>query len=192
MSTLATYIRDQTYQRLTTGPINNNWKTSRKVPVPTLQQDQLPSLAVYIMREQIDANGDANVVGVTNYMNQLTLGISVFESADKAELLDGAMDPLVDLIENTLLQDITYVNLRWTDGTTQIIEAFPTITRLYSFPNNGEFYLMECRLQITVEFRSQYLPITPTALTDVDVTVEPFDGSVQSGNYVSDIVLPQS
>lgn len=137
------------------------------------------------------ANGDPNVVGVGNYLNSLSLGISVFESADKAENLDGAMDPLVDLIENTLLEDITFVNLRYTDNITPVIEAFPSITRAYAYPNNGEFYLMECRLLITIEFRSMYLPITPNPFTDVEVTVQPFDGTVQQPNYVEDISLPQ-
>lgn len=189
MSQLATYIRDQAYNRLTSGNIAVNWKSQRKIPLPTLQSEQLPALAVYVQSETMNPDGDDNV-SVPSYIVDAVLSISVFDSAEKPEVLAGALDPLVDLIEDTLLQDITFVSLKDANGTF-VIESFPQIRRSYSYPQAGESYYMEARLSLTVRFRAQFIPVTPTPLTDVMVDVQPFDQTVQSPNYVSDIVLPQ-
>lgn len=190
MSTISTYIRDQAFQRLTTGVIGANWASSRKVPLPTVQGDQLPCLAVYLLSEQMDPDGDANV-GPPRYLSTMHLGISVIDSADKPDVIDGNLDALVDLIENTLLQDITFVSLQDTNGN-YLIESFAQIRRSFAFPQQSESYMIEARLDISIQYRCFFEPIAPNKLTDVDVDTQPFDGTVQQPTYTTDIVLPQS
>lgn len=189
MSTIATYIRNQAYARLTTGAISSNWVSTHKSPIPTRQGDQLPALGVYLMGEVLTPDGDANV-SVPRFVSDVVLGISVLHLAENPEALDGKLDTLVDLIEDTLLQDISFVSLKGEDGK-DVIESFPQIQRRYSYPQNGESYYAEVRLQITVRFRCYFEPKATTPLTEVDVHVSPFDNTAQSGEYSLAIPLEQ-
>lgn len=189
MTTLATYIRDQAFTRLTSGSISANWKSTRKFPLPTVQQDQLPVLSVFLLSENMEPDGDENV-SVPRFISTVNLAMSVLESADKPDTADGALDPLVDLIEDTLLQDPSFVSLTDANGNA-LIESFPEIRRSYSFPQQGEAYFIEVRLVLSIKFRCFFEPKAPNALTEVDVDTKPFDGSVQSGTYTTSITLPQ-
>jgi hypothetical protein len=142
------------------------------------------------MRETMQPDGDDNV-SVPRYISDAVIGVSIFDSGDKPEVVDGNIDPLVDLIEDTLLKDISFVSLTWTDGS-PLVESFPSIVRSYSFPQSGETYFIEVRLQITVRFRCYFEPIAPNPLTDVVVTVVPTQGTtLPNDQSTMDIQLPQ-
>lgn len=185
MTTLATYIRDQAYARLTVGSIAANWKSTAKLPIPTVQGDQLPRLAVFLVRETLNPDGDGNV-SVPRFISDVTIGISVLDEAEKPSSLDGSLDAVVDLIEDTLLQDISFVSLKDDNGNA-VIESFEQIQRSFSFPQNGEMYYAEARLQIIIRYRCYFEPVATTPLKDIDVHVSPFDGTAQSGELVSTI-----
>jgi hypothetical protein len=189
VSTIATYIRDQAYKRLTVGPIAGNWEKTRKLPIPTLSDQDLPCLSVFMIRENMEADGD-ETVGPPRFVCNMVLGISIFDSALKPDVLDGKLDTLVDLIEDTLLQDITFVSMKWTDGQ-QLLEGFPSIQRTNHYPQNGESYLMEARIAMTIKYRVFFEPIAPNAFTEVDVHAAPFDGTIDSGEFTTSIDLPQ-
>jgi hypothetical protein len=142
------------------------------------------------MRETMQPDGDDNV-SVPRYISDAVLGISVMDSGDKPTVIDGEIDPLVDLIEDTLLQDPSFVCLKWTDGQ-PLIESFPSIVRTYSFPQSSETYLIEARLLLTVRFRCYFEPLAPNPLTNVVVTVVPTKGTVLPDDQSTlDIELPQ-
>jgi len=184
VTTLSTYIRDQAYNRLTVGSIKDNWRSSRKFPVPTLQSDLLPCLSVYLMQEDLNPDGDDNV-SVPRYIADAILGLSIFDETTDPEVIDGNVDVLADLIEETLLTDISFVSLKDSTGA-PLIESFPRLSRRYHFPSQGEKYFVECRLQLTVRYRCYFAPPTPTALTSVDVTSTP----VPTGAVVPNIIIP--
>lgn len=168
MSTVATYIRDQVVTRI--GPLYA-WKTVRKVPTVTTQNDQFPRLGVYLVRENESPEGDANA-GVPRYIDETVIAISVMDNLSKPEVLEGSVDAMIDTIKNTLLQDYTFVSLKDANGNI-FLDSIPNISRSYSFPNNGESYYIECRLQMTFRFNVKYDPLFPNAFLEMDVTIEP-------------------
>jgi hypothetical protein len=128
MSTTATYIRDQIVKRIS--PLYP-WKSVRKVPTVTTQNDQFPRLGVYLVRENENPDGDANV-GVPRYLDDTVIAISVMDNLSKPEVLEGAVDAMIDNIKNTLLQDYTFVSLADANGTI-FLDSIPNMSRSYSF-----------------------------------------------------------
>ncbi|WP_024340987.1 hypothetical protein [Bradyrhizobium japonicum] len=185
MTTLATFIRDEAFRRLTVGTIAANWTSTAKLPIPTVQSDQLPRLAVYLVREIMNTDGDGNV-SVPRFISDVTLGISVLDEAEKPSSLDGSLDTLIDLIEDTLLQDISFVSLKDADGRA-VIESFEQIQRSFNFPQLGESYYAEARLQMTVRYRCYFEPVATTPLAEVDVHVSTFDDAATSGQLITTI-----
>lgn len=185
MSTITTYIRDAMYTRLLAANIAP-WKVTRKSPIPTLQTGDVPALGVFVMRESYQQDGDANV-GPPRYIVDAVISAAVIDLASKPDVLEGSVDAKVDAILNTLLQDGTFIDLRWTDGK-PVIDSVPSIQRTYQFPQIGESYYLECRLQMTFRFMCFFEPLAPNALTTVAVTPNP--SPIASPGILS-ITLPQ-
>lgn len=175
-TTPATYIRDEIYKR-----IENlvEWRTKRKVPNVPYGADQFPRLGVYLGRENETPDGDANV-GPPRYISEVTIIISVTEALSKPQVLDGEVDDTVDLIKNTLLQDITFVSLKDESGNF-MLDSIPNISRQYFYPNNGDTYYIECRLQMTFRMNVVYEPITPIPFETLAVDARPNDDPVPIG-----------
>lgn len=176
MSTVATYIRDQIVARIGT---LYAWKTVRKVPTITTQNDQFPRLGVYLVRESENPDGDANA-GVPRYLDDTVISISVMDNLSKPEVLEGSVDAMIDNIKNTLLEDYTFVSLADASGNI-FLDSIPNISRTYNFPNNGESYYIECRLQMTFRFNVKYDPILPNLLRTVMVDARPNNDPVPIG-----------
>jgi hypothetical protein len=169
MSTLATQIRNAAFDRLKGF---GEFKSRRKSPVETLQPADLPALGVFLSRETMNADGDYNV-GEPRFIVDALISISVVDLATGGNVLDGRIDEWVDRIEDTLLCDPTFVRLNDDKGM-PLIEGFSQIARSYSFPKNGDSYLMEVRLQLTVRFRCHFAPQTQNTLQIVAVIAQPF------------------
>jgi hypothetical protein len=188
MTTPATYIRDQVLARITN---LYPWKTVRKVPTVTTLADQFPRLGVYLVRETENPDGDGNV-GRPRYIDDTVVAISVMDNLSKPEVLEGSVDAMIDNIKNTLLQDISMVSLKDPSGVI-MIDSIPSISRNYSFPNNGETYFIECRLQMTFRFNVYYEPIMPHWLEQVAVDVRPNNDPVPVGDpFIIDLPTGES
>jgi hypothetical protein len=187
-STITTYIRDAMYDRLLAAKIAQ-WKVTRKSPIPTLQIGDLPALGVFIMRENYQPDGDSNV-GPPRYIVDAVISVAVIDLASKPDVLEGSVDARVDTVLNTLLQDGSFIDLRWTDGK-PILDSVPAIVRSYQFPQIGESYTIECRLQMTFRFMCFFEPLAPNAFTAVDVHLENLDNTAASGPAVLEIGLEQ-
>lgn len=185
MSSISTYIRDAMFTRINT---LYPWKSTRKAPAPTLQVSDVTALGVFLLRETMNPDGDANT-GPPRYIVDAFISVAVVDLATDPEVLEGSVDAKIDNIRDTLLRDHTFIDLRWTDGSA-IIDSIPSITRTYQFPTNGEAYFLECRLQFQVRYFCYFDPIAPNALLEVDVDTQPFDGTV-SPAYTTSIPLPQ-
>lgn len=166
--TPAAYIRAQIEQRVK--PLYT-WGSVRQVPTVTTKNDQFPRLGVYLFRETESPDGDSNA-GPPRYISETVISISVMDALSKPDVLNGSVDVMIDTIKNALLQDYTFVSLKWTDGT-EMLDSIPTIQRTYNYPNNGESYYIECRLQMTFRFNVFYEPIAPNLLREVAVDVRP-------------------
>lgn len=184
MTTIATFIRDAAYNRiLNIAP----WKSVRRTPLPTLQSDQLPALGVFLLRETLNPDGDANV-GPPRYIGDAVISFAITDLASKPDVLDGSVDKLIDLIQDTLLSDGTFIDLRDANNQ-QLIDSIPTIVRTFNFPNVGETYFLECRLAMTFRFFCNFPPRTPNLLRDVMVDVRPNNDPVPSAPEPFDIKL---
>jgi hypothetical protein len=73
------------------------------------------------------------------------------DNLSKPEVLEGAVDAMIDNIKNRLLQDY-HVRVAQDANGTFMLDSIPNISPQYSFPNNGESYYIECRLQMTFRF----------------------------------------
>jgi hypothetical protein len=176
--TIASYIRDAAYGRLLNVAA---WKSTRKVPIPPLQGiDQCPALGAFILRENMTPNGDANV-GPPRYIADAVIAFSVMDALSKPEVLGGSVDTMIDLIQDRLLKDGTFIDLRTPTGD-RVIDSIPNIARTYNFPNSGETYFLECRLQLTFRYFCFFDPLAPNLLRDVAVDVRPNNNPVPVGD----------
>jgi hypothetical protein len=187
VSTIATYIRDAIFERLTTSAFD--WKSTRKTPFPTMQIGDAPALGVFLLRETYNPDGDGNV-GPPRYIVDAVFAIAVVDLASKPAVLEGSVDQAVDTILDTLLKDHTFIDLRWSDNS-PLLDSIPTITRAYNFPNIGDTYYLECRLQMTVRYFCYFDPVAPNALTTVAVHAKKLDNTAASGQAVMTIPLEQ-
>lgn len=179
MSSLATQIRDAAFNRVTKAI---TFKSTRKTPFPTLQSDQLPGLGVFLMRENMTPDGDANTVN-PRYQVDTVISFAVIDEASKPDVLEGSLDGFVDLIETTLLCDGTFLDLR--DASNHpIIEAVSAVSRTYNFPREGETYFMEARLQLTFQYRVFFEPVAPNLLRSIVTTIQPRGNAPGSPGYV--------
>ena len=162
MSTDALRIRDAITDRLKVQP----WLTLNTVqnqPLPQLQPDELPGLLVVIMGESLTPDGDANA-GPPRFEAQITIGISIVEGFESPEQLDGDIDEKITLIETALLTDPTFVRgldpskPRGHPDREPFFEAIERIQRRRLFPQDGETYFTEARLEIVFVKRVQYDP----------------------------------
>lgn len=165
MTTAATDIRDAIVDRLATLP---GYKTPpRKVPLPQQQPSDLPQLSVFIMSERLTPDGDAGAAE-PSFVTEITIGISDMRGFATTEVLDGQNDAAVDLIEERLLCDPSFT----TKGPQALFEAVTGITRRRIYPQDGETYFAELRLEMTFRLRVDYPPTIPDAFESVAVTLQ--------------------
>lgn len=168
MTTLATQIRDAVYSRLAT---LEGYTSFRKSPIPQLQPDALPALSVFISGETLTPDGDDNV-GEPHFEASVTIAVSVVRGFDDPAVLSGAIDADVDAIESGLLCDPTFV----TFGPDALFEGVSGIKRRRLYPQSGkdgETYLAELRLEITIRTRVSFEPDIDAAFEGVTITARP-------------------
>lgn len=177
MTTIATQIRDAMFTRLTTPAFP--WLSTRKIPVPPIQIGQLPALGVYLIRENFTPDGDSNV-GPPRYIVDAVIGVMVMEESSTPSVLEGSMDALVDLIEDTILTDPTFLTIKDSNGEF-LIDSVPNISRTYDFPKDGETQYIQARLQFTVRFMVIYPPVLTNNFNTMLLTVQPPNQGSVSG-----------
>lgn len=171
MSTAALTIRDAITARLKAAPAFADM-TFQNQPLPQLQPDDLPAVLVVIMGERLSPDGDANH-GPPRFEAQITIGISLVEGFDTPVEMDTDVDAKITLIEALLLCDPTFV--RGIDHTKPkndptrypYFEAIERIERRRLFPQDGEAYFSEVRLEMTFIARAEYDPTITDRFTTI-------------------------
>lgn len=177
MPSPSTQIREAIVTRLT----GQDWlpvKAIRKQPRPQLQPNNLPALLVVLVDELETPEDEANT-GPPRFISEVTIGISVVIGHQPPEQLDADLDDIVDRIRSHLLTDPTFV--RGVDpGKAEddperypLFEAVSKVRRGRVFPQEGETYLAEGRLEITFLSRTDYEPVIPDMLEHVVITARP-------------------
>jgi hypothetical protein len=166
MTTAATAIREAIIERLSDLP---GYKAlPRRVPLPQLQPSDLPRLSVFIMGERLTPDGDANE-GDIRFVSEITIGISDMRGFATPDVLEGQNDTAVDMIEARLLCDPEFTEMD-PDG---LFEAVTGITRQRVYPQDGETYFAELRLQMVFQKRVEFAPEILDTLRRVAVTTRP-------------------
>jgi hypothetical protein len=179
VSTLTTMIRDAAYARLIR---ITEWRTTRKTPLSPLQPGDVPALGVFLLRETYQPDGDANA-GPPRYIVDAVISVAILDIAGKPEVIEGSVDRLVDQALDALLCDGTFLGLR--DGRDRpIIDSVPAIQRSYHFPQMGESYYLECRLQMTFRFMCFFEANAPYTLHTIDIDTRPMDGTATSSDIL--------
>jgi hypothetical protein len=135
-------------------------KSSRVVPIQTIQPDQLPALGVYIVTETGVQDGN---VSIPQFKVSLELMIALTVMASDPVFIDGSLDEFAQSVYDTLLTDPTFLAQ---------FEYVERVKRAFAFKKEGESYVAEIGVSLTVSYRSRYEPYAPNSLTLVDVTIE--------------------
>jgi hypothetical protein len=164
-TTNGTAIRDAAFTRAVTA---GTYATTRKVDMPTLTGTDLPALSVFMMRERMKPDGDANVAA-PRFVTTCTIGISVIRGFDDPVVTDGEIDADVDAILDILLRDLTFVGVP--PAGIGLFEGVTRIDRQRLFAQQGETYFVETRLELDFEYRAYFDPIIIAPLLEIAVSL---------------------
>lgn len=180
MSTEATRIRDAIFERLSPLTVSGGFKKVRMVPVAMLQPDDLPAITVSLLNERMTPIGDDNESGLT-FDSEVTIGISVVRGGEMPGTLDQQADSDVDMIERLLLCDPTFTRFgpdqEFAEGDIRrepFFEAVTGITRRRSYPQSGETYFVEVRLEMNFRTSVDFKPAGfDDDLTSIEMSARP-------------------
>ena len=147
----------------------SGWKQVRRTPMLQVQPDDLPSLGVYLLREQWAPDGDANA-GEPRFIHDLSIGLSgaIAITGSDAQLI--ALDVLMNDLCAKLLSDTTFIVM---------VEGVNGIDRRLSFTKDSETPMAEIMMEMRVGFRSQWPPLVVDDLNEIHVTTALKPGDTQ-------------
>jgi len=178
-------IRDMFLAKLIAAPFfaGFNFRKSRQLPT---QINQLPTLGVYFVKEEMDPDGDLNH-GDIDMIHNLTLGFSVVVINNSPEALQEKLDQAYWVIMNTLWRDPYLMNMIDTRAYPGAI-GNPDNVRVEGLakgnrrffdhpPLNNETPMGELRYEQVVRYRADYTPIITDDLLQISLTtgVKPGD-----------------
>lgn len=144
--THATVIHKAALSRLST---LTGFTTFRKSPMLHVDPKALPCLSVYLMRERMVAEGDANA-GEPRFVHTVTLGISGACVASGANDQLDALDTAMSSVLTKLLTDPKFIAL---------VEGVESIDRRNVFEKAAETPLAEVQIEMVVSFRTDWPPV---------------------------------
>lgn len=162
MSYYASIVHAKAYD-LAVAYFDKRFATYRKTPMLQVTPQDLPILAIHILREKRVADGQANQAE-PKFKHEMTLGFSGAvhgETPDQNKLyqLEQTMSELDDL----LLSDPQFVML--TEG----IEA---MDRVAQYAKVGETTLFEIKVEMMLTFSSRFPPRVPDTLEHIHVDTQ--------------------
>lgn len=178
MSTQAAQIRDAIYDLLMPLP---GFVKVRKVVQRQLQPEETPCITVLRGDENLAADEDATA-GPPHFVHDATFHVSIIRGFDDPVVLDGRSDDDMDLVQETLLRNPDLIGM---------FEGIVAIRRSHAWPQVGDAYYVELRLELTVQYRSEWEPIIPDDFQTAEITIVPF-GDVEASQITTIIDLPQS
>jgi len=134
-----------------------------------LASDDLPALAVFMPRETMTPDGSDNS-GEPSFVHDCTLGVIISLGFAQPEDLKDDLKIRVAAIYDTLL---TTVGFRLPiPGQVPLFESFGKIEETTVFDQQGETFIVEGQLQITIRFRSDWPPVIPDDFETLAVTLK--------------------
>jgi hypothetical protein len=161
-------IRDMLLAKLKVAPFFTGFTVRKSRQLPA-QSDQLPFLGVYIVKEEMESDGDPNH-GDIEFIHHLTIGFSVAIVNNDPEACEEKIDQAFWAIMNTLWRDPYLMNLIDTraypggvgnpDNTR--IEGIEKGSRRHIFGTsqlNNETPIGELRYEAVLKYRADYTPV---------------------------------
>ena len=159
-------LRNAIYDRLTAAVFAYQYKTTRKTPLPTLQEEQLPALGVYVLDGDFVLDGDGNE-GDLRFIDDDTIAISVVRAGDMPPDLEIDMAAEFLAIRDALFCDAEFTAF----GPEMLFESVPRQRRRWLFPSQGDQYWIELRYEITFRRRSRFEPVIMDDFTKAELVV---------------------
>jgi hypothetical protein len=158
-------IRDMLLEKLKAAPFFQSF-TFRKTRQLPVQANQLPSLGVYIIGEDMESDGDPNH-GDIEFINHLKIGFSAAVVNNDPEACEQKINEAYWVICNTLWRDQYLMNMIDTRAYPGAI-GNPDNTRIegiergsyrHNFSSIGETPIGELRYEATLKYRTDFTPI---------------------------------
>jgi len=188
-------IRDMLLAKLVTAPFFAGFNIKKSRQLPTMA-NQLPTLGVYLVKEDMSPDGDPNH-GDIDMIHSLTLGFSVIIINNDPEATEEKLNQAYWVIMNWLWRDQYLMNMLDTRaypggiGNPDNVRIEGLLNGSWRFvvhpPLNNETPMSELRYEQTLRYRADYTPIITddllliheeTAMLDDDGTIYP-PGEVQ-------------
>ena len=176
-------IRDMLLTKLVTAPFYAGFKIRKSRQLPT-QINQLPTLGVYLVKEDMSPDGDANH-GDIDMIHSLTIGFSVVIINNDPEATQEKLNEAYWVIMNWLWRDPYLMNMIDTraypggigNPDNVRIEALMNGSwRFYDHaPLNNETPMSELRYEQTLRYRADYTPIITDDFLSMRVETVPMD-----------------
>jgi hypothetical protein len=160
-------LRNAIFDRVTVVP-GYSYTTKRKTPLPTLADNQLPSISVCILGGEGSPDGDANT-GNVRLINNDVIALSIVRGMSDPAILEGNIDAELEVLKTALFTDPTFV--RFGDGF--FFEALMATRRRWLFPQNGDEYFIELRYEMTFRTRESFEVVIPDAYEKTTLTTRP-------------------
>ena len=171
-------IRDVFFDALNREPFFASY-TKRKNKMLVANPNLLPYLGVYIMDETMLPDGDLNA-GNYNFIHALRIGFSVMIANNDQDVAEAQVDAAFWRIMNVLWADQYIINvLDTTNYDTGVgnpdntrIEGVTRGVRRHVFGTaqfNNETPLVELQYDVTVQYRSEWVPVITDTLDEIDI-----------------------
>jgi hypothetical protein len=149
------------------------FKTYRSTPMLQIQPGDLPILAVHILREKRQPDGQPNQT-MPKFINELSLGFSGAINVETAQQDDlQILEEMMSELDEILLCNAGFV--RMTEGVTGM-------DRIGQYSKVGETTLFEIRVEMNIQFRSYYNPVVPDDLEVIHIETQfPDEDHVNTG-----------
>ena len=173
MSAHSAAIRDAILTLLAPMP---GYAKVRKVVQRQLQPEETPCITVFRGEETMNHDGDPNV-GEPRFMHEAIFHVTVMRGFEDPMVLDGRADDDMDAILEILLCNQALVAMA---------EGILSIRKSTAWPQIGDAYYVELRLEITMRYRSFWEPVVPNDFRTMSVMV----GADPKTSFPQIITLP--
>lgn len=177
MTAYATAIRDKAYEIVAELGL---FETLRIVPTFQWQPEQAPAVGVYLRRDRMEAEGDANSAE-PSFLHNVTIGISILTRANDPEELVAVTDEPANKVVEELLTRPDFLAL---------FEAVTDVDQSPTYAPNASAYITENRIEFTVQFRSDWPPQIADEYAGASITTRPSGAGVQTPAIKTRIPAP--
>lgn len=184
MTTYATEIRDAALTLLAARAVQADkpFRKTRSNWGWPLADTDLPALSVFLPRETMSPDGDANAAE-PKFINDMTLGVVISVGFDTPEALDEDTVGRADTALEALLTTPSFLKL---------FESIERVDQKTVFDKDGQTFLVEIQFDITIRFRTDWPPVVPDDFLSMSIAARPIGKPVSTSPTIIRINEEQS